>query len=203
MNVRVPGPGPASAVMARGVEKAWASPWPRRSRPARALLGEGSPTWRVRPASGMGPAAPPRDAVRESGPQPGRACNSPVHCPPPSLARLPRCRAWARPWVQRALRQSDPSWPDRRQPSLASWKQLGPCRARPSKRSQPQHMASATGCHPHPFPPEQGEKLPPRKLRLITCFPIRPAGSAPRPAPAGRTARPALPRVVLGSRRQG
>lgn len=43
-----------------------------------------------------------------------------------------------------------------------------PCGARPSKRSQPQHVASSTGCHPHPFPPEQGDKLPLRKLRLIT-----------------------------------
>lgn len=106
--------------------------------------------------------------------------------PCPSLARLPGCPARARPWMQRGLCQCDPSWPDGSQPSLwASWKQVGLCRACPSKPGQPQRVESGAGRHLHPFPPEQGDKLPLRKLRLIICFCITPVGSAPGPAPAG------------------
>ena len=104
--------------------------------------------------------------------------------------------------MQRGLCQCDPSWPDGSQPSLwASWKQVGLCGACPSKPSQPRHVESGAGCRLHPFPPEQGGKLPLRKLRLISWFPITPVGSAPGPAPAG-SARPPLPCTIVGSRMQ-
>lgn len=71
----------------------------------------------------------------------------------------------------------------------------GPGRAEPAVHAaHPSWAESGTWCHPHPFPPEQGDKLPPRKLRLIIWFPIMLVGCAPGPAPAGgasaSTARP-------------
>lgn len=59
-------------------------------------------------------------------------------------------------------------------------------------------VESGAWCHPHPFPPEQGDKLPLRKLRLIIRFSITPAGSAAGPAPAGSARAHTVPAASAG-----
>lgn len=141
------------------------------------------PPWWPRPAS-VTAACPFPDAVWGSSPPLVPFCNWPV--PAFRLSVAPWVPGLGAAWIWRALCQHDPSWPADRHSSLwASWRQAGPCRSCLCKRSQAQQVESGIPCHPHPFSPEQADKLPLRKLSLIIWFPITPVGSAPGPAPAG------------------
>lgn len=102
---------------------------------------------------------------------------------PPALRSVaPGARpapAWARPWMHSVT----PAGP------MAASPPSGPPGSRCGRAEPAVHTArpgwaeSGTWCRPHPIPSEQGDKLPPRKLRLVIWFPIMLVGSVPGPVP--------------------